>query len=50
MENEQIKTLQKQFLWLKLEWKYYFLVEAIEEKKRETMVTWYKLTFAAKSL
>ena len=24
MENEQIKTLQKQFLWLKLAWKYYF--------------------------
>ena len=24
MENEQIKTLQKQFLWLKQAWKYYF--------------------------
>ena len=37
MENEQIKTLQKQFLWIKLAWKYYFLVEAIEEKKRKNL-------------
>ena len=44
------KNTSKQFLWIKLEWKYYFLVEVIEEKKRETLVTWHKLTFAAKSL
>ena len=34
MENElMIKTLQEQFLWIKLVWKYYFLVEVIEKEK-----------------
>ena len=50
MENEEIKNTPKEFLWVKLAWKYYFLVEVIQEKKRETLVTWYKFTFAAKSL
>ena len=34
MENElMIKTLQEQFLWIKLVRKYYFLVEVIEKEK-----------------
>ena len=27
------KNTSKQFLWIKLAWKYYFLVEVIDEKK-----------------
>ena len=44
------KNTSKQFLWKKVAWKYYFVVEVIEEKKRETLVTCYKFTFAARSL
>ena len=44
------KNTSKQLFWIKLAWKYYFLVEVIDEKKRETLVMWYKFTFAAKSL
>ena len=50
MENEEEKNTSKQFLWIKLGRKYYFLVDVIDEKKRKTLVTWYKFTFAAKSL
>ena len=50
MENEEEKNTSKQFLWIKLGRKYYFLVEVTDGKKRETLVTWYKFTFAAKSL
>ena len=34
MENEEEKNTSKQFLWIKLGRKYYFLVEVIEEKKK----------------
>ena len=50
MENEEEKNTSKQFLWIKLGRKYYFLVEVTDGKKRETLVTWYKFTFSAKSL
>ena len=33
MENEEEKNTSKQFLWIKLAWKYYFLVEVIEKGK-----------------
>ena len=33
MENEEEKNTSKQFLWIKLAWKYYFLVEVIEKEK-----------------
>ena len=33
MENEEEKNTSKQFLWIKLGRKYYFLVEVIDEKK-----------------
>ena len=33
MENEEEKNTSKQFLWIKLVWKYYFLVEVIEKEK-----------------
>ena len=33
MENEEEKNTSKQFSWIKLAWKYYFLVEVIERGK-----------------
>ena len=33
MENEEEKNTSNQFLWIKLVWKYYFLVEVIEKEK-----------------
>ena len=35
MENEEGKNTSKQFLWIKLGRKYYFLVEVIDEKKEK---------------
>ena len=35
MENEEEKNTSKQFLWIKLGRKYYFLVEVIDEKKEK---------------